>query len=146
MAKVYSLTTVSVIITNEIFGQITIGGPGKLVGSVKYDYDGDAFSIDTTPDGGYVTNYNNSKCGWVEIDIKQTSSHIAELTDFINWCRSNPSNAASTIKITDALGNIACSGAGAYPSKIPGNTVGESASDRTFRFIVGELNSEETGI
>lgn len=146
MAKVFSLTTVSVIITNDIYGQITIGGAGKLLGSVKYGYDADAFSLDTTPDGGYVANYNNSKSGYVEVDFKQTSSHIVEMTDFVNWCRSNPKNAASTLKIVDSLGNIACSAAGVYPTRIPDNSVSESAGSRTFRLIAGELESEEVNV
>ena len=143
MANVFSLTTVSVVITNPIYGQITIGGAGKMVGSVGYAYNADAFSMEHTPDGGYVANFNNDKSGEINLSIKQTSSHIQELTDFINWCRSNPVNAMSTLKITDPLGNIAASASGVLPTKIPDNQVGESLSDRQFKFLAGEINSEE---
>lgn len=146
MAKVFSLTTVSVIITNTVYGQITIGGAGKMVGSVRYAYDKDAFSMESTPDGGYVANFNNDKSGSIEIDIKQSSSHVVELTNYINWCRNNPSQAMSSIKITDPLGNIACSANGVWPTKIPDNGVTESVGDRNFKFIAGEIISEETNV
>ena len=143
MAKVFSLTTVSVVITNAIYGQITIGGAGKMVGNVGYSYNVDAFSLEHTPDGGYVMNFNNDKSGEINLSIKQTSSHIQELTDFINWCRNNPMSAMSDLKITDPLGNIAASATGVLPTKIPDNQVTESLGDRQFKFVAGEINSEE---
>lgn len=146
MAKVFSLTTVAVVITNPIYGQLTIGGAGKMVGSIGYSYNEDAFSIDHTPDGGYVANYNNDKSGEINFSMKQTSAHIQELTDFINWCRNNPTNAMSTLKITDPLGNIAMSAAGVLPTKIPDNSISESLGDRSFRFLAGEINSEEKNV
>lgn len=146
MAKVFSLTTVTVVIENDTKGNITLGGAGKLVGSIGYEYDKSIFEMDSTPDGGYVGNFNGSKSGTISIAIKQTSSHIAELTDFIQWCRSNPALAMSKITITDTLGNIACSANGVFPTKIPGNTVGESAANRSFDFVAGEINSEERNV
>ena len=143
MAKVFSLTTVTVVIENATKGNITIGGAGKMVGSVGYRYSNDIFSMDTTPDGGYVGNYNGSKAGSINIKLKQTSSHIPELTDFIQWCRSNPQLAMSNITVTDSLGNIACSASGVLPVKIPDNDASERAGDRTFEFLAGEINSEE---
>ena len=144
--KVFSLTTVTVVIENDTKGNITIGGAGKLVGSVAYDYTENMFTMDSTPDGGYVSNFNGSKAGTISIAIKQTSSHIPELTDFIQWCRSNPELAMSKVTITDTLGNIACTANGVFPNKIPGNTVGRDAQDRTFEFVAGEIISEEINI
>lgn len=143
MAKVFSLTTVTMVIENTTKGIITIGGAGKMVGSVGYAYKNDIFSMDDTPDGGYVANFNSSKAGTVSVRLRQTSSHIAELTDFIKWCRSNPQLAMSNITISDALGNIACSASGVFPVKIPNNDANETAGDRTFEFLAGEIDSEE---
>lgn len=146
MAKVFSLTTVSVIITNPTKGQITIGGAGKLLGSVMYGFNHDIFTMDDAPDGGYVANFNGSKSGYIDIVFKQTSSNIPELVDFMNWTRSNPTLAGSELKIVDTLGNIAASASGVFPNKIPDNTVAETAGNRTFRFLAGEINSEETSV
>lgn len=141
--KVFSLSTVNVVITNSTYGQITIGGSGKLLGEVRYGYVNDLFRMQTTPDGGAVFDYNKSLAGTINITFKQTSYHIAELLDFIRWCRNNPQSAESSITITDTLGNIACQASAVFPSKIPDNSVTETASDRTFDFHAGEIISEE---
>lgn len=146
MAKVFSLTTVTVVLDNPTRGTITIGGAGKLVGQVSYGYTNNIFSMDDTPDGGYVASFNGSKAGSVSISLKQTSSHIAELIDFMMWCRENPGLAMSKITISDTLGNIACVANGVFPAKIPENAVGETVSDRRFEFVAGEIISEERNI
>lgn len=146
MAKVYSLTTVTVVIENDVKGTITIGGAGKLVGSVGYSFTKDAFEMDSTPDGGYVANFNGSKAGNVTISFRQSSSHIAELTDFITWCRANPAQAESKITISDTLGNIACTANGVFPVKQPDNTVAEAPSNRDFMFVAGEIIPEERNV
>ena len=143
MAKVFSLTTVTVVLNNPTKGTITIGGAGKQVGSIGYRYTNDIFSMDTTPDGGYAGNFNGSKAGSINIRLRQTSSHVPELTEFIEWCRSNPQLAMSTLNITDSLGNICCSANGVLPTKIPDNDLGEKVGDRAFEFLAGEINSEE---
>jgi len=147
MAKVYSLTTVRVVITNELKGEtITIGGNGTLLGTVSYDYTDDMFSIDTSPDGGYSSNFSASKAGKVNITLKQTSSKVEELINFIQWCRSHPESAMSKITISDTLGNIACTANGVFPIKVPGNSASSAAGDRTFEFVAGEIESEERNI
>ena len=143
MARVFSLTTVTVVIENDTKGSITLGGAGKLVGSVSYAFSDAAFTMDSTPDGGYVSSFNGSKAGTISITIKQTSSHIPELTDFVTWCRSNPSLANSKITISDTLGNIACVANGVFPERQPNNTANATASDRTFTFVAGEIIPEE---
>ena len=146
MAKVFSLTTVTMVIDNPTKGTITIGGAGKLVGSVGYAYKNPIFSMDDTPDGGYVASFNGSKAGTISLTLKQTSSHIVELVDFMTWCRENPGLAMSKITISDTLGNIACVANGVFPTSIPANTVGGSAGDRSFGFSAGEIISEERNV
>ena len=146
MAKVFSLTTVVLVIENDTKGSITIGGAGKLVGSVGYEYDKDIFTMDGTPDGGYVGNFNGSKMGKVSVSFKQTSSHIAELTEFMLWARENPAQAMSKITITDTLGNIAATCNGCLPARIPANAVSETAGARDFSFVAGEIISEERNV
>lgn len=146
MAKVFSLSTVTVVIANDIKGTITIGGAGKLVGSISYSFNDDNFSMESTPDGGAVASFNGSKAGTIALDFKQTSSHIPELTDFITWCKSNPQNAASKITISDPLGNIACIANYVFPAKQPDNTVGATAGNRTFNFIAGEIIPNERNV
>lgn len=146
MAKVFSLSTVTVVIENDTKGAITIGGAGKLVGSVSYAFDNDAYTMESTPDGGAVASYNGSKSGRIGIAFRQTSSHIPELTEFVTWARSNPQAAPSKITISDPLGNIACKANYVLPVKQPDNTVGATASDRTFEFIAGEIIPEERNV
>ncbi|MEG1565344.1 MAG: hypothetical protein RR342_01200 [Bacilli bacterium] len=146
MAKVFSLTTVTVVIENDNHPMITIGGAGKLLGSVGYEYEKDMYSMDSSPDGGYVGNFNGSKQGKVKVLFKQTSFHIAELTEFCLWARANPSLALSKITITDSLGNIAATCNGCLPVRIPANTVGETAGTREFEFVSGEIISEEKNV
>jgi hypothetical protein len=146
MAKVFSLSTVTVVIANDTKGTITIGGAGKLVGSISYAFNEDNFSMESTPDGGAVASFNGSKAGSIALTVKQTSSHIAELTDFITWCKSNPQSAASKITISDPLGNIACTANYVFPVKQPDNSVGATASDRTFNFIAGEIVPNERSV
>lgn len=146
MAKVFSLTTVTVVIENESKGAITIGGAGKLVGSVSYSFNDDNFSMSSTPDGGYVASFNGSKAGTISIAFRQTSSHIAELTEFVSWCKSNPALANSKITISDTLGNIACIANGVFPVKQPDNSVSATVGDRTFDFVAGEIIPEEKNV
>lgn len=146
MAKVFSLTTVTVVIENNMLGNITIGGAGKLLGTVSYSYDNDIFGMDSTPDGGYVSNFNASKAGKISVTFKQTSSHIAELTEYYNKCRDNPEQAMATLRITDSLGNIAATANGVFPVKIPDNSVADTAGNRTFEFVAGEIISEERNV
>ena len=142
--KVFSLSTVNVIITNKNFGQITIGGAGKLLGNVRYGYANEMFKMQTTPDGGAVFDFNKSLAGTISITFKQTSAHIADLVSFIKWCRNNAEVAESSITITDTLGNIACQASGVFPVKIPDNDVGETADTRVFEFNAEEIIPEET--
>lgn len=143
MAKLVSLTTVALTISNPNYEQIVIGGNGNLVGSVTMSRDKSAFSVQGSPDGGYVAGYSKDRTGSFSISISQSSSLISRLRKFITWCEANPNLAESTISVTDSLGNMQGYGEGVFPDKIPDNTVGESPSSRTFNFFAGKIDFEE---
>lgn len=143
MAKLVSLSTVSLTINNPNYEQIVIGGGGKMVGSVKMSRTNDAFSMEGSPDGGYAVGYSKNRLGSFSIQLSQASSIVARLTRFINWCEANPNLAESTITVTDTLGNIQGFGSGVFPNKIPDNEVGDSLGSRTFDFMAGNIVFEE---
>lgn len=143
MAKLFSLATVSVIITNPNYEQIIVGGNSNMVGSVRMARSVAAFSMQGYADGGYVAGFSKNRTGEFDITISQSSSMVARLTKFINWCEANPNLAESTITVMDSLGNIAGYGSGVFPDKLPDNTVGESVSNRTFSFMAGVITFEE---
>lgn len=143
MAKIVSLSTVSLTINNPNYEQIVVGGNGHLVGQVTMSRGNAAFTMQGSPDGGYVVGYTKNRTGSFNIQISQSSSLIARLTKFINWCEANPNLAESTITVTDLLGNIQGYGSGVFPDKIPDNTVSESVGSRTFNFLAGVVTFEE---
>lgn len=143
MAKLVSLTTVSVVISNPNYEQIVVGGNGQLVGSVGMQRSKGAFSMQGSADGGYAASYSKDKTGSVTISISQASSLIGRLTKFVNWCEANPNLAESSISITDSLGNIVGYAVGVLPDKIPDNQVGDSVGSRTFNFLAGKVEFEE---
>ena len=139
MAKIVSLSTVTVTITNPYYEQIVIGGGGKLVGQVSMRRNNSSFSVVGSPDGGYAGSFSKNRTGEVSIQLSQASSLISRLTKFIIWCEQNPRLAESSISVDDQLGNIVGTGNGVFPAAIPDNTVGESATSRTFTFMAGEV-------
>ena len=141
--RVYSLTTVNLVITNPTYGQITIGGGGKLVGQLSYNYNANIFDMEGSPDGGYVVNFQRNKTGQIQVSVNQTSPHIRELNEFAQWCSANPELSDSNMKITDSLGNIALSANGVYIQQIAPNQIGATASQRQYTFLAGEINVEE---
>lgn len=143
MAKLVSLSTVSVIISNpNNYEQIVIGGNGQLVGQVSMSRGNGAFSVSGSPDGGYFASYSKDRSGSFEIQISQSSSLINRLTKFILWCEANPNLAESTISVIDSLGNIQGYGEGVFPDVIPSNTITSSAGNRTFKFNAGIVTFE----
>ena len=143
MKKVFSLASVNLTIDNEYFGQITISGGGKLLGSVGYSFANNLFDVTSTADGGAAVSFNKSLAGSVSISFTQTSPKIDEITDFILKCRNEPEKAEATITCRDNSGNINFFANGAFPSKLPDNSMGESPSSRSFSFecceiIIGE--------
>lgn len=143
MAKLVSLSTVSVTISNPNYEQIVIGGNGNLVGSVAMSRGKAAFSVEGSPDGGYAASYTKDRTGSVTVSLSQASGIVSRLRKFINWCESNPNLAESTISIIDSLGNIQGFASGVFPDKIPDNTVSDSIQSRTFTFQAGEIQFEE---
>ena len=142
MAKIVSLATVSVTISNPHYEQIVIGGTGQLVGQVSMSRGMGAFSVSGAPDGGYVASYTKDRTGSFSIQISQASALINRLTKFILWCEANPNLAESSISVTDLLGNMQGYGQGVFPSKIPDNMVTGSVSSRTFNFVAGVVTFE----
>jgi hypothetical protein len=144
MKKVFSLASVTLTINTGRGDQITIGGGGKLLGSVGYSYDSSSmFDISTTADGGAAVSFNKSLAGTISITFKQTAPTIDELVKYILWCRNNPENAEATVKCIDNSGNINFTATGVFPKSIPQNTVSDSAGDRTFDFAACEIIPEE---
>lgn len=143
MAKIVSLSTVTVTINNPSYEQIVIGGNGRLVGNVSMSRSKAAFSVQGSPDGGYVAGYSKDRTGSFSIQISQSSSLINRLTKFMNWCEANPNLAESSITVMDSLGNIQGYGSGVFPDKIPENSIGDSVSTRTFNFIAGNITFED---
>lgn len=142
MAKLVSLSTVSVIIDNPDYEQIVIGGNGDLVGQVSMSRGNAAFSVNGSPDGGYVASFTKNRSGSFEIQLSQSSSLINRLTKFFIWCEANPNLAESTISVIDLLGNIQGYGEGVFPDVIPSNTITSSAGTRTFKFNAGIVTFE----
>lgn len=143
MAKLFSLSTVTVTISNPNYEQIVIGGNASMVGNISMSRSKAAFSMVGSPDGGWAAGYQKDRTGEVSVSISQSSSLIARLTRFFNWCEANPNLAESTISVADSLGNIQGFASGVFPDKIPDNSVGESVSTRTFSFMAGNITFEE---
>lgn len=138
--NVFSLSSVVLTINNPNRGLITIGGGGKLVGSIGYSFKDSMFTQETTADGGAVVSFNKSKAGSVTVDITQTSPIIKDLVDYLLWCREHPELAFADIECRDATGNLEFSATGVTPVSIPGNTVGSTATSRSFTFNAVEIN------
>lgn len=146
MAIVHSLASVSVVITNDVLGTIQIGGGGKQIGTVSYNFDTDMFSKQATADGGVIFSHSAAKDGTITISLKQTSPHVADLTRFYEDARINPYNAASTITIKDGIGTINVVAYDCFPTRLPQNQVGETPTDRDFSFICGTITPQEYNV
>ena len=143
MAKLVSLTTVSVVINNPNYEQIVIGGNSQMVGNITMSRANSAFSITSTVDGGYAASFSKDRSGTITIEISQASSLVGRLRKFINWCEANPNLAESTISVLDTLGNLKGYAEGVFPDKIPDNSLGDSVSTRNYTFNVGKIEFEE---
>lgn len=139
MKKVFSLASVTLTINNENFGNVTIGGGGKLLGSVSYSFRNNLFDVTSTADGGAAVSFNKSLAGDVSLSLRQTAEKIDELSEFIKKCRTEPEKAEATITCRDGSGNINFVANGCFPNKIPENTMGETPGDRTFGFVCCEI-------
>ena len=139
MKKVFSLASVNLTITTGRGDQISVGGGGKLLGTVGYDYDNPLFSVTSTADGGAAVSFNKSLAGTISLSFKQTAPTIDILTDYIKWCRENPEKAEATFTCRDNSGNINFEANGVFPAKIPSNNVGENIGERSFNFAACEI-------
>ena len=146
MAIVHSLSSVSVVITNDVLGTIQIGGGGKQVDTVSYNFDTDMFSKQATADGGVIFSHNAARDGTISITLKQTSPHIGDLTRFYEDARINPYSAGSTITIKDGIGTINVVARDCLPTRLPQNSVSDTPSDREFGFICGQINPQEFNV
>lgn len=139
MKRIFSLASVNVTITTGRGDQISIGGGGKLLGSVSYTYDNSLYSVSSTADGGAAVGLNRSMAGTISFDFKQTAPIINILTEYFIYCRNNPEKAEASMECRDSFGNINFTATGVFPSKLPGNTMGETVGNRTFEFSACEI-------
>ena len=141
--RVLSLASVTITIINETYGRISLGGGGKLIGSISYSFQESAFGMTPSADGGASIAHNKSDAGTISIAFSQTAPQIPDLIRFVRWCKENPHLAESTMTARDLTGNIPFQANGVFPEKIPDNTVGSNVSERTFNFLSTEIIPEE---
>lgn len=144
--KVFSLAAVNAVISNDSYGQISIGGGGKLLDSIGYAFDNAMFTMSSAPDGGAMVAHNASRAGSINFQIEQTSPYIVSLSEFFKWCWAHPESAESTISVTDDTGNMVFDAIGVFPSKFPGNTIQAQQQSRSFDFVAAEINPQERNI
>ena len=142
MAELYSLSRVTVTITNANFGQVLLAG-GSNRDTIVFRRSNPAFSKEDSADGPSVITHNANKAGEVEMTVKQTSRLIADLTDFFNFCQANPDLAESEISATDPFGVVNVVARGVFPSEMAENTLDQTAGARTFPFISTEIDFQE---
>ena len=147
--KVFSLSSVRGTLYNEYYGltsfggqsYINLGGGQKQIEKISYSYNTDIFSMSSTADGGVVVAHSNDRSGTISIQLQQTSPHIKVLTEF-----ANPDKAESTLTVTDDTGNLAFTATQVFIKGIPENSVGSTATERTYTFMAGNIESQESNI
>lgn len=152
--KVFSLSSVRGTLYNEYYGltsfggqsYINLGGGQKQIEKISYTYSTDIFSMSSTADGGVVVAHSNDRSGTISIQLQQTSPHIKVLTEFAKWCWANPDKAESTLTVTDDTGNLAFTATQVFIKGIPENAVGSTATERTYTFMAGNIESQESNI
>ncbi|MCK4500691.1 DUF3277 family protein [Candidatus Babeliales bacterium] len=142
MAELYSLSKVSVIITNPTFGQIIIADGGNK-DSIEIRRTNEGFTKEDSADGPSVFTHNASKAGESEIILKQTSRFIPDLTNFYNFCQAHPELAASTMEIKDVFGVVNTRLEDMFPNKLADNSIGQTAGTRSFGYICNKLDMQE---
>lgn len=142
MAEKYSLSRVTVTIKNPTFRTLTLAG-GSNRDSISIRRSNELFSKEDSADGNSVMSHNASKAGEIDIVLKQTSSLVADLIAFANFCQSNPELAESTIEIRDSFGVVNVRAEGLFPSILADNDLGQTAGNRTFSFICETLDMQE---
>ena len=142
MAELYSLSKVSVIITNPTFGQIIIADGGNK-DSIEIRRTNEGFTKEDSADGPSVFTHNASKAGESEIILKQTSRFIPDLTNFYNFCQAHPELAASTMEIKDVFGVVNTRLEDMFPNKLADNSIGQTAGTRAFGYICNKLDMQE---
>lgn len=143
MPELYSLSKVSVVIINPTFGQILIADGGNK-DTIEVRRSNEGFTKEDSADGPSVITHSASKAGESDITLKQTSRHIKDLTDFYNFCQSNPELAASTMEIKDVFGVVNARLEDVFPSKLADNSLGQTSGTRQFGYICNKLDMQES--
>ena len=142
MAELYSLSKVTVIITNPTFGQVIIADAGNK-DSIEVRRSNEGFTKEDSADGPSVFTHNASKAGEADIILKQTSRFVPDLTNFFNYCQAHPELAASTMEVKDVFGVVNARLEDMFPSKLADNALGQASGIRSFPFICGKLDMQE---
>lgn len=141
MAELYSLSSVTVVIKNSTYGNITLSG-GANRDEIELRRSNEGFTKEDSADGNSVFSHNASKAGECDITIRQTSRLAKELQDFFNFCQANPLAAVSSIEVKDTLGVVDSSMENALPSNLASNKLGQTAGSRMFSFISESLDMQ----
>lgn len=142
MPELYSLSKVTVTISNPVFGQIIIADGGNK-DTIEVRRTNEGFTKEDSADGPSVFTHNASKAGEADLTLKQTSRFIPDLTDFFNFCQANPEQAASTMEIKDVFGVVNARLEDVFPSNLADNSLGQTSGTRAFPFIAGKVDMQE---
>ena len=140
MSKVYSLSKVSVTITNNTTNkEISISGGAHMMDKVSFRYNSGVFSRTASNDGGSAVSHNADLSGVITISLNQASDSIKDMISFCLECKANPENASCQISVKDSLGNIDVNGIDAFIVNIPDFNYSTSLNTRDFQFTCAQI-------
>ena len=123
---------------NDIFGVISIGGEGSATDSISVSHSDTLFTTTGYATGGWVHDKNLSKVGTAEITLNQLSAAVARFIQLCNLYFGSDYDGL-TISVTDIEGREVATCIDCYPTKIPTQQFGKTATDQTWSFTCGKI-------
>lgn len=123
----------------QMFSKVTVGGDGNALSSITLSLSDTLWSTTSFATGAWVHNKNLSKVGSAEIRISQLSSVVVKLKQMCKVYYSG-NYSGFTISVTDSNGTVVATANDCYPTKIPDQSFGETASEQSWSFTCGEVD------
>lgn len=122
----------------DMFGSISIGGEGSMLGSITISLANNLWTTASYPTGGWVHSKNLSRVGTIELTINMLSDSTSRFKKMVGVYYTGDYG-SFTLSISDNEGNELVSAIDCLPQNYASLSLTESPQDQTWTFTCGQI-------
>lgn len=127
---------------SQLFRNVRIGGEGDALSSINITTADRLWETESFATGAWVHNKNLSRVGTCEISISQLSDAVAKFKTFVEYFYNESADdniEGVTLTLTDANNRPIATCEDCYPTQIPTQEFGATASEQRWQFTCGRI-------